>query len=257
MRTSASAVTEIHPSARGFDHAADAYDRARPDYPAEAIALIVERAGIVEGTRVLDLAAGTGKLARPLAAAGARIVAVDPSTPMLERLRATLPDAETHVATAEQLPLVSATVDAAVVGQAFHWFVRDRALSEIHRVLRPRGLLALIWNTRDQTDPLQQQLTQVFAPFEGDTPRHRGTGSADELARSSLFAEFEAHEFALRQELDEDGLVDRVLSVSFVAEAGRAVRARIEAQVRDLARGLPRPVVLPYTTQLFLARRLP
>src|SRR5207253_8481688 len=126
------AVAEIHPSARGFDRAADGYDRARPDYPAEAIALV-----------------------------------------------------------------------------------------------------------------------------EGDTPRHRGTRSAGELARSSLFAEFEAHEFALRQELDEDGLVDRVLSVSFVAEAGRAVRARIEAQVRDLARGLPRPVVLPYTTQLFLARRLP
>jgi ubiquinone/menaquinone biosynthesis C-methylase UbiE len=250
-------VAEIHPSARGFDHAADAYERARPDYPREALALIVERAGIVDGTRVLDVAAGTGKLARPLAAAGARIVAVDPSAPMLERLRATLPDAETHVATAEQLPLPDANVDAAVVGQAFHWFVPERALAEIHRVLRPGRVLTLIWNTRDQTDPLQRELSKVFAPLQGDTPRHRGTGSADELARSSLFAELEAHEFSLRQELDEDGLVDRVLSVSFVAEAGETARARVEAQVRDLARGLPHPIVLPYTTQLFLARRVP
>jgi ubiquinone/menaquinone biosynthesis C-methylase UbiE len=250
-------VAEIHPRARGFDHAADAYERARPGYPPAAVALIVERAGIVEGTRVLDLAAGTGKLSRPLAAAGARIVAVDPSAPMLERLRATLPDAETHVATAEQLPLPDASVDAAVVGQAFHWFVPERALPEIHRVLRPRGVLALIWNTRDQTDPLQRELSKVFAPLERDTPRHRGTGSADELARSSLFAELEAHEFSLRQELDEDGLVDRVLSVSFVAEAGEAAGTRVEAQVRDLARRLPRPIVLRYTTQLFLARRRP
>lgn len=250
-------MADIHPSARGFDRVVDAYERARPDYPSEAIALIVERAGIVEGTPVLDLAAGTGKLARPLAAAGARIVAVDPSAPMLERLRATLPEAETHVAAAERLPLADSSVAAVGVGQAFHWFDAERALSEIHRVLRSGGLLALIWNTRDQTDPLQQELTKIFAPFEGDTPRHRGTGSADELARSSLFGELEAHDFPLRQELDEGGLVARVLSVSFVAEAGEAARARVGARVRELARGLPRPIVLPYVTQLFLARRSP
>jgi len=257
MRTCASDVGEIHPSARGFDRAAASYERARPDYPDEAVALIVEHAAIERGTPVLDLAAGTGKLSRPLAAAGARIVAVDPSAPMLERLRMTLPDAETHVATAERLPLPDASVAAVTVAQAFHWFRPDDALPEIHRVLRPAGSVALIWNTRDLSDPLQQELSCVFAPFEGDTPRHRGTGSADELARSGLFGELEAHEFPLRQELDEDGLVDRVLSVSFVAEAGAAAVAHVEARVRELARELPRPLVLPYTTQLFLARRLP
>jgi SAM-dependent methyltransferase len=254
---SATAVIERHASARGFDTAVDAYDRARPDYPREAIAAIVEHARIGSGTIVLDLAAGTGKLSRPLAAAGARIVAVDPSAPMLERLRASLPDAETHVGTAERVPLADASVDAVVVGQAFHWFRAAEALREIHRVLRPAGALALIWNTRLGSDPLQQELVEIFAPLEGDTPRHRGTGSAAELDRSGLFGDVEAHEFPLRQELDEDGLVDRVLSVSFVAAAERRVRARVEAQVRELAGRVPRPIVLRYTTQLFLAGRVP
>ncbi len=252
---STTGVAEIHPSARGFDRVADAYERARPEYPAEAVALVVERAGIRPGTPVLDLAAGTGKLSRPLAAAGARIVAVDPSAPMLEQLRATLPDAEVHPGTAESLPLADASVDAVVVGQAFHWFDPERALPEIHRVLVPGGWLALIWNTRDLDDPVQQELLAIMAPFEGGTPRHRSTGSAAALDRSSLFGDVEAHEFPNRQELDDDGLVDRVVSVSFVANGGEDVRARVEREVRSLAERLPRPIVLPYTTQVFLARR--
>ncbi|MGO9749983.1 MAG: methyltransferase domain-containing protein [Solirubrobacteraceae bacterium] len=44
---------------------------------------------------------------------------------------------------AEEIPLADGSVDAAAVGQAFHWFDGDRALAEIHRVTRPRGRLAV------------------------------------------------------------------------------------------------------------------
>ena len=57
--------------------------------------------------------------------------------------------------TAERIPLTDDYVDAVTVGQAFHWFDEQPALREIHRVLRPGGGVALIWNARDERNPLQ------------------------------------------------------------------------------------------------------
>ena len=57
-----------------------------------------------------------------------------------------------------ELPLADSTVDAVVVGQAFHWFDPDRALSEIVRVLRPGGSLALLWNHDDESDPFVAEI---------------------------------------------------------------------------------------------------
>src|SRR5207244_2447341 len=51
-------------------------------------------------------------------------------------------------------PYIDAAVDWALEGQAFHWFETEKALSEMHRVLRPRGGFALLWNHFNQDDPL-------------------------------------------------------------------------------------------------------
>src|SRR5919199_6065631 len=56
-----------HAAARGFALAPEAYERGRPTYPADAIACLTRELDIGPGRRVLDLAAGTGKLTRLLA----------------------------------------------------------------------------------------------------------------------------------------------------------------------------------------------
>jgi ubiquinone/menaquinone biosynthesis C-methylase UbiE len=140
----------IREAALGFDNNAGAYEAARPSYPAEAVAYIVGHGGIGPGRRVLDLAAGTGKLTRLLVPTGAEVVAIEPVAGMRDQLVAQSPDVEVHDGTAEALPLADGSVDAITVAQAFHWFDAPVALAEMRRVLRPRGHLFLVWNIRDR-----------------------------------------------------------------------------------------------------------
>src|SRR5579864_1054082 len=111
------AESELHPATRGFGLAADLYERGRPDYPAPAIAWLVERLDLRPGRTVVDLAAGTGKLTRLLVPSGAEVIAVEP----IAEMRAKIENLRVLEGTAEAIPLADASVDAVTVGQAFHW----------------------------------------------------------------------------------------------------------------------------------------
>jgi SAM-dependent methyltransferase len=243
----------VHPAARGFQDAAGAYERARPEYPGEALAWLCRRLGIGPGRRVLDLAAGTGKLTRPLAETGAEVVAVEPAAGMRARLRAALPGVEALDGTAEAIPLADGAVDAVTVGQAFHWFRPDEALAEIRRVLRPGGGLGLVWNTRDLDAPLQRRVTEVIEPLRGGAPWWLQFHARELLDRSPLFERVEELRVPHRQELDVEGFVERFLSVSFVAAAPPEERRRVEAELRSLVAAEPLPIVLPYATEVYAA----
>jgi SAM-dependent methyltransferase len=143
---------ELHTRrASSFGPQAAAYDEHRPDYPQAAVRWIAQPIAGRPAPRVLDLAAGTGKLTRTLTALGMETTAVEPDAGMLALLRGRLPQVESLPGTAEQIPLPDASVDVVFVGQALHWFDLDRAFPEIARVLRPGGVLGALWNTDDRT----------------------------------------------------------------------------------------------------------
>lgn len=248
-------MPELHPATRGFGAAAAAYERGRPDYPAAAVRRLVERLDLRPGRTVLDLAAGTGKLTRLLVPSGANVLAAEPLPEMRAELEKRVHGVATLGGTAERIPLVDAYVDAVTVGQAFHWFRAETALPEIARVLRPGGGLALVWNTRQEKDPLQAAISAIIAPLTADTPRREHRDWRAVLDGSGLFAPCETALFRHRQTLDEDGFTERVLSISFVAAASRTVRDGVERQVRELARDAGTPLELPYVTELYLAFR--
>ena len=221
----------IHRAAHvGFSRSADAYERARPGYPGKAVEQFASR--LAPGARVLDLAAGTGKLTRPLLAAGLDVVAVEP----VAEMRAALPDSVRALeGTAQAIPLAGACVDAVSVGQAFHWFAEEAALREIQRVLRARGTLALFWNRRVEEDPVNRQISELLAPYQADVPTHRHDAWRSAFEHTTLFGPLEEWIFANEQRLDADGLEARIGSISFIAALEEPERSEVLRRARSLA----------------------
>ena len=132
----------IHPVAASGFADVEAYERSRPVYPAEAVAALCRGAGIAPGADLVELGPGTGKLTRPLVAAGARVVGVEPVADMRRKLAEATPEARVVDGTAESTALPEASADAVVAAQAFHWFRGDEALAEAHRCSAPEGTWA-------------------------------------------------------------------------------------------------------------------
>lgn len=241
--------SELHPAARGFGRVADAYERGRPGYPSDAIDWLVAKLDLAPGRTVVDLAAGTGKFTRMLVRSGAEVVAVEPIAEMRERIR----DARAVEGTAEAIPLPDASADALTVAQAFHWFHADGALAEIHRVLRRGGGLALVWNVRDESSPLQAAASAIIDTLDAGAPRAGNVDWAGVIESSGLFGPVELRTFDHEQPADEEAFVQRFMTVSFVASAPANVRSEVEAELRALARNAGLPIRLPYVTRLYVA----
>lgn len=246
----------IHPSARGFDLAAGDYDRARPEYPDEAGRWLGQRLDLRAGRRVVDIAAGTGKLTRLLTATGASVVAIEPVDGMRARLAAALPGVQLLDGVAEELPLEDGSVDTATVGQAFHWFDGDRAVREIHRVVRGRGRLAVVYNRRPLEDQVHAGIERIIGPLHRETPAHRSGRWRIAFERTDLWAAVDQLKLAHVQLLDREGVVRRVASTSYIANLPSERRAEVFDQVRAFVRRRPEPIELPYICELFVWGRV-
>jgi SAM-dependent methyltransferase len=229
------------------------YERARPEYPAEAIAWITQELDLREGRTVADLGAGTGKLTRALIATGARVIAVEPGDAMLAELRRVLPGVEAVRGAAEAIPLADETLDAITAGSAFHWFRHEEALPELHRVLRPGGALGVLWNSRDHERLLQQQISELIKPFVPSGRPPVGE-SIRTLETSDLFGPVERRRFPFVQQLDAGGVVDRIASVSFVAAAPEEARVELEGELRAAVAAQGGTVDFAYVTEGYVSR---
>jgi SAM-dependent methyltransferase len=241
----------IHPTARGFETAAEVYEQARPDYPADALDYILEVLELESGAHVVDVGAGTGKFARQLVARGLRVTGVEPIAEMREIFERVV-EAEVVDGTAESIPLDDGAADAVTAAQAFHWFDPDRALPELRRILRPRGGVALIWNVRDHSHTLHQAYAETIRPYKGDGYPSGGGHPTGEPLASPLFTDLEERTFPHVQLMDADGLVARAASVSFIARLPEDERAVLLERIRALAP--PGMFEFPYLTKVFVGR---
>ena len=247
-------INEI--AAKGFSSAADVYERGRPGYVAEAVSWVCERLGIGPGRTVLDLAAGTGKLTRDLVPSGATVIAVEPLDEMREHLERVSPEVEALKGTAEAIPLQDATVDAVVCAQAFHWFDPDRALPEIHRVLRPSGGIALLYNSRDMDDRVQKTVDDMLERHRDAVAQHWTREEDFALSAEGLFADGEHRVWTSEQPVTLDGLLEMAASRSYIASLDEATRAELLERIRSEFADEPEPILLRYDVDVHVADRI-
>jgi SAM-dependent methyltransferase len=166
-----------------------AYDRARPAYPARVYEILVDRCGLRDGCRTLEVGAGSGLATRRLVELGARpLVAVEPDGRFREALESLARISRGTVlpvfASFESADLEAGTFDLAVCASSFHWLDREAGPLELGACLRPGGWLALFWN--------------VFGDPRQPDPFHEATASLlSDLAASPSRAEAGSLPFAL------------------------------------------------------------
>jgi SAM-dependent methyltransferase len=246
------------PAARrlSFGSAVGVYARARPGYPAEA----VEWLAGAPAARVLDVGAGTGKLAAALVAAGHDVLAVEPDEAMRAAFARALPAVEVRAGSAERLPFGDGSFDVVTAGQSFHWFDRPRALPELARVLRTGGRLAAVWNVRDERVPWVADLGRILRGEAGGTGGRRVAGGPEQAVDwSPWFSPVERAAFRLEQVLDAPTLVELASSHSYAITLPVPERRALLAEVRALAVRHLEPggrLTLPYVTRCYRASRI-
>ncbi len=222
-----------------FGSVAETYDSIRPDYPAACIPWMFgidsggneSHASELRPLVVVDVGAGTGKLTAMIAAMGHEVIAVEPDHAMLDVLRRNLPGVESHIGSAESIPLPDNSVDAIVIAQAFHWVNADLGLPEIARVLKPGGWFGAVWNNRDDNEPWVAELSRLW----GDAAVAEQATFDHHIPASPLFSSLEEVVFRHDQMIDADGLVALTASRSYVIAKSEDQRAELYGAIRNLA----------------------
>jgi SAM-dependent methyltransferase len=244
--------------ARSFDLVADAYDRAWPSYPEEAVAWLLDGVGTGDGAvEVLELGAGTGKLTEQLMARGCSVTATDRSTAMLSMLSRRAPHARALAAVAEQPPVATRSTDLVVAAQAFSWFDAERTVQQAARVLRPGGRFAVVWSRRDERIPWVRRLGRIIGSDEGETGSPDPTAVVDE---TGMFETVESSTFRFWHPLNPGSLRDLAVSQPGVALMSDFERARVLRHVDELYAEYGRGadgMLLPYVTTVLRTAVLP
>jgi SAM-dependent methyltransferase len=249
-------LSDMDPTGRFTDRAAD-YVRYRPSYPAAAFDAMLEGLGERSRIRAADVGAGTGISSRLLADRVAHVTAIEPNAAMREAA-APHPRVEWREGAGEATGLADASVDLVLAAQAFHWFRHDEAIVEFHRVLRPGGRLALLWNGRDRGDPLTAGYIEAIHAVNGEHPAERRELDSGVIEGSGRFTAPVVLTFPFEQALDRAGLIGRATSASYVPREGAAFAElrRLLIALYERHRDEWGIVRLRYVTRVHLAERL-
>ena len=249
---------ELHPLAIQFASVAEVYERGRPDYAPAVIGAAAAELGIGPGDRVLDLAAGTGKLTRALVGHGFDVTAVEPQDQLRQVLREKAGRADVRSGLAEQIPLQDGSVAAVMVADAFHWFDRPRALAEIRRVLTPGGGLALFTTAPDWSGATwAHELGTLVAGSRPEHPNFDGRSWQEFVREADGLAEPWKVRVTTYSPADPEGVLAHVASISWIAGLPEPQRADLLARMQTLIQSGTTPEQLPLHIEIGLTKRVP
>lgn len=237
---------ELHPLAAHFVDVADAYERGRPEYTPAVAEAIAAELHIAPAARVLDLAAGTGKLTRALLAAGFDVTAVEPQAQLREILAAGVGAKRVLDGLAEEIPLPNASVVAVTVADAFHWFDQVAALREIQRVLVAGGGLAVLrivpdWSGASWT----HEVGTLIAGLRPKHPQFEGPDWRETARSEGCWSEPREVQLSMLQPASPAGILDYIASMSWIAAMSDDQRTETIARIGELITAGETPDELP------------
>lgn len=249
-----------------FGRIAVEYDAVRPEYAPEALDRAREALGLSAASRVVDLAAGSGKLTRALARRFDEVVAVEPNDDMRAVLLGRSAGVKVLAGTAERLPLGDRSADAVFVGDAFHWFDGEAAVAELARVLPRGGGVALLWNHwwSDRDDgaptmldpPLPAEAQTLFDEVYVRSGRAKVRGDMPDpldVFSGGPFEPVVEEAFPRSEQLTGAEVVDLYATISAIASLPPGEREELKGTLRNLLEPSYR---LRITTELHWTRRV-
>ncbi|MCW3464684.1 class I SAM-dependent methyltransferase [Chitinophaga nivalis] len=243
-----------------FSSRADNYVKYRPHYPVAMIAYLEKTTGLSRASIVADIGAGTGMAALPFLDNGNTVFAVEPNAAMQEAGTVAMqryPNYKQITGTAERTSLPDASIDLIIAGTAFHWFDQQATKTEFRRIARKGAYTVLMWNVRRSELPFEKAYEQLLHQYGNNYKgmQHRNVGT---LELASFFAPHEMLQHTIQnvQTFDFAGLKGRLLSSSYVPEAGEPAHAPMMKGLQELfeqyqANGT---VQFHYETQLYTGR---
>ena len=247
----------LHPLAENFASVADAYESGRPDYPPAISGAIGAELELPPGARVLDLAAGTGKLTRRLLAGGFDVIAVEPQESLRQKLAASVGADRVREGVAEAIPLADGAVEAVTVADAFHWFDQGPALAEMARVLVPGGGLALLSMAPDWSGASwSEELGELINRLRPEHPHFDGPPWPEVVSAAGGWAEPWELRVTRSVPAEPQRIADYVASMSFIAALPDAEREANLDRVRQIVAAGETPDKLGVHVRIIFSRRI-
>eukprot|EP00834_Sanchytrium_tribonematis_P001817 NODE_47_length_32105_cov_1.240892.p16 type:complete len:249 gc:universal NODE_47_length_32105_cov_1.240892:5197-5943(+) len=242
-------------AAQGFNHQVDAYDRGRPDYPADAILHLIHELNITNDMKLVDLAAGTGKFTKILSQhTNASITAIEP----IENMRFKF---QSHLSipilngTAESIPLPNESIDVVFIAQAFHWFDANKALPEIHRILKPNGKLALIWNKMDLSCHWLFNVQEMINKHNPGVLQYANTPWQSYFEASILFSTLNYKMLSIQHPATLQTVLDRATSISFISNLSNDEQETLKDEISNYLTKIDFQFI-PYHTDVFWCSKI-
>jgi SAM-dependent methyltransferase len=227
---------DVPGSAKRFDGLAAAYSAYRPTYPPALVDFVAQQLGVSSPARIIDVGSGTGISAELFLKAGYAVTCVEPGADMFARATANLahyPLAQFVQSRAESTGLPAADADLVLAGHSFHWFDVAACRREFARILKPAGWVALLWNSRDESDGFTREYYERIEPFASAHP-HLDPASNEARARSFFGNDYRVRRFPNPARWSLNELLGFVFSASYLPKRETAEAAPLIAEVEQL-----------------------
>ncbi len=248
--------------AKSFDICSEIYESSRPGYPDAVVNFLKEKLGFNASSKLLELAAGTGKFTDLLVQHNLHPTVTEWLPNMLNILKAKHPKLSSAIAKAENIPFKENLFDGVLTAQAFHWFASHATLSDIARVLKRNGYLAIMFQERDnQAAWVYEYHKIIFSyPYE-EIVRFELGAWKKAFENQHFFSTLEHQQFTYSQHFFKENLVQRALGMSFIAALPEIKKQEVTQRIQNLCATHPQIkdhdiIGFPYITHVYWAKVL-